>query len=235
MAKAHAAVPVEGAPLELAVEDPLPSVAAKPLKKHSSTIATIPQGNMDGAMGIVRTRLASEEQFNLRLRQLLNQSGLENHKKQKKMVALQLRLRTALQQQKRLRGASVKKEAEIARQRSRAETAENRLRTARQTIGVGERSVKWLSQRVKTLLSHLSNVTHIGEVLERRLTEANANAASKGVALASIARKVERVPFAYEKKLHEVQSSKSADEANLKAVQRRNSILEESLESMHKR
>jgi len=234
-----AAPPAEDTSLVVAVDDAPPASSKSPKKAISAAatgIIALPQTSMDGAtQGMVNTRLASEEQFSSRLQALLSKSGEENRKEQEQVVTLQAQLQTVLLQKKRLRSKILQKvfadRSEITKQRSRADTAEERWKQSARILGMGTKQVTWLRQRVKTLLVHLSNVTHIGEVLEHQLTEANKKAASKGVSLAAIERRVEREPA----RLRAVEAGKSADEARMKAMERQNALLQERLESMNKR
>jgi len=234
-----AAPPSEDTSLVVAVDDAPP--APKSSKKATSAAAAgnaLPQTSLvlyGATQGMVNTRLASEEQFSSRLQALLSKSGEENHKKQEQVVALQAQLQILLLQKERLRSATIQKvssdRSEIANQRSRADTAEERLKQSAHALAMGTKQVTWLRQRVKTLLVHLSNVTHIGEVLEHQLMEANKEADSKGVSLAAIERRVEREPA----RLRAVEAGKSADEARMKAMERQNAFLQERLESVNKR
>jgi len=234
-------VTVDDAPLELATEDAAPS--ARPTKAVAAE-ASIPQGSMDGEIGIVRTRLASEERFNLRLQKLLSQSALDNHKKQVKLTALQTQLQTVSKQHKDSKGAArfkiLAEEKEITMQRSRADGAEKRLRKATKIMGSEGKTISWLRERVKTLMVHLGSVSHIGKALEGQLAEANSNSASKSRALEDMQRKAtveHHEPLQIEPNMHEFLASKTSasEEARTRRLENQNKLLEQRLQSLTKR
>lgn len=217
-----------------------------PVPKKAREVSLVQTGSMDGTMGIVRTRLASEEQFSLRLQKLVAQSALESHKKQEKLVLLQEQLQNAAQEQIRLRGASMKRAAELedertyaAIQHSRADKAEAQLQQASHAIAHEEKTVEWLSEQVKTLTWHLSHVTHIDKELQRQLAAANTSLAKSRESMAAEKRKESEEDRSMKKlqaELLELRAGKTTElQATTEQFFKQNDLLQQRMLSVSKR
>jgi hypothetical protein len=229
----------EGTPLELTTEDGLTVVSPK---TTTAPIESIPNGDTDGAMGLLRQRLASEEQFNQRLQQLLAKSALDTKNKQGQVIVLQEQLAVAMQSQQNVNSAFMKKIAAenqaLTEERSHTQEIENKLRKAGHIIDTEHQTITLLRERMGTILSHLRNVTHIGKVMENQLADAKAMENIKSHQLVAVQREAalqQRAPREFEAKLHEIQASKASDDMRLKAIEHQNSLLRQRIVSMSQR
>lgn len=230
--------------LQLTIEDGMPSEGIKKPKKDEADVtkpAALIQSSMDGTEGIVRTSLLTEQKFTLRLRKLLGQFTIGSRNKRESISALQAQLQVAAQQQKRMQEKALEDEVEIEIQRSRADAAEKRLQHAENTVSLYHKQNTGLRGRVRSLIYHLENVTHIGEKLQQKLADAQESANSNGQKLAAVQESVEQSnenkdveEDSLEVKLREVQADKDAEESRLKFLQPRSEVLQQRLQSMVK-
>jgi len=236
-------VPVDDS-LQLTIEDGMPGDGAKKPKKDEASVPhpALIQSSLDGTEGIVRTSLLTEQKFTLRLRKLLGQFTVGSRKKRQSISALQAQLQGAAQQQKRMQEKAAEDEAEIQRQCSRADAAEKQLQHSEHTVSLYHKQNTGLRGRVKSLIYHLGNVTHIGEKLQQKLADAQESANSKGQKLAAIQESAEQSnenkdveQDSLEVKLREVQADKDAEEKRLKFLQPQSEVLLQRLQSMKKR
>lgn len=198
-------------------------------------------GGMASAVGYIRSRLASEESFTLRLRRLLAQSSKDSDAKQNSLHALELQVQAASRKQTQMLDTTAKKiaeeEREIDRQHSRADAAEKKLRSATSSRIVLQRSVKWLRERARTLFSHLTNVTHIGKAMESQLAAVRAHSARVGQQLQVEQRRasLERgVPRKIEAQLRKVQADEASEKVRVKASERKGFFLQQRYHAMNK-
>jgi len=231
--------------LQLTIEDGMPGDRTKKPKKAEADVTNpvaLIQSSRDGTEGIVRTSLLTEQKFTLRLRKLLGQFTIGSRNERHSISALQAQLQAAAQQQKRMQEKASEDEAEIARQCSRADAAEKRLQHAEHTVSLYHKQNTGLRGRVRSLIYHLGNVTHVAEKLQQKLVEAQESANSKGQKLAAEQESAEQSnenkdveEDSLEVKLREVQADKDAEETRLKFLQPRSEVLQQRLQSMKKR
>lgn len=235
-----APTPMEGAPLELAVEDGLLPNNKKHIQKTS--LLAVGSDDMGGAVGYLRSRLAAEEQFTVRLQQLLAQSGKEGASKQHQMDLLEQQLRSSSKAKQETQQSSAKalmeEKTELARQRSRADLAEKQLRQTTGEVGTLQRTMQWMRTRVSTLLAHLANVTHIGKAMEAELAAAKHTTAVAGQKLRAAQRQAaveHRIPMKIEAKLKKVVTEEASAVKRLTTKQRQNDKLQERILAVSKR
>lgn len=233
----------EDAPLELTTEDDLfkpDEVFATPAHASKASSSSEAKKVTNNAEPILHSQLVSEEKYNTKLKNLLQQSAAHNRKYQQKVVALQTQLTSAMQQQKRMRGSTQQvasqDHTETARLLYRAETAEKKLQRADQALGSGIKTIHWLRERVKTLLNQVGNATHIGKVLQRRLAAATRTVrlADSNSQMQHLGQDSKRLALV-EAQLHEAQENKVTTEDALKSLQRQNLLLEQRMQSLQKR
>jgi len=215
--------------------------SASDLTRQDELLA-VSAGFSDGAIGFIHQRIASEEQFNQRLQQLLTKSTLETQKKQEQLVAMQQQLRKTLQEQTKQRSSFLSKLAnevsQLAQERSHAETLSNQLRKAGSIVGIERNTIKLLHKRTSTLLSQLMNVTRRSKTMERVLADETSKDSIKDHQIVALQHEVaveQRVPLHWKAKLHKAQVGRASDEAQMKAMERENFLLKQQMLSLSQR
>jgi hypothetical protein len=217
----------EGSAIQLTRQDELLAVSA---------------GNTEGAMGLMRQRLASEEQFNERLQQLLTKSTSETRSKQDELIALRQKLAATEQAKKNLRSNFLRKKAEedaaFVKLRSQDELVGNQLRTAAHKVNVQHNAIKLFRKRMSTVLSHLRNVTRLGKNMEKELADEKSKEAMKDHELLAFQRETgldHHMRSKWEAKLRKAQAVRDSDEARWKAIEHENLLLRQRVASSRQR
>lgn len=226
-----------GLPSDFGADDSLVQVSARRALSTSQT-----NGTDSSAMAYIRGRLASEESFSSRLRQLLVQSSKDSNAKQQNLQSLQAQLRDANLNQKKLTALSVKQideeERKVAEEHDRADVAEAKLRNATAGMDVLKRNVNLLKGRTRTLLSHLANVTHLGKAMEAQLAASRWQTNAVGQQLET--EHFNQLAFSGKQgemrnQLRRVQASEATEELRAKAAERKNGFLQKRYEALTKR
>jgi len=161
------------------------------------------------------------------------------------VASLQAELAVSTRLQKRLRVVASqrisKDEREVNRQKRRALLAEQRLANATHMMSDGQTTVKWLRERLKfatnrmtSLFSHLSNVTHLGQAMEKKLAAEATSKATSDRELRS-ARYAAQLSSTMQAKFKKAQATNSFLAQRLHALDGKNQLLEQKLTSYTKR